>query len=187
MGLGVVDLFISAFDVPLSPGGDDGHVGGKALDAQLEPDLVVALAGAAVGDGVGVLGLGDLHQLLGDDGSCKGGAQQVLLIAGAHLQGGPDDVLHHLVGQVGDVQLAGAGLDGLLLQTVQLVALAHIGGHGDDLGIVVVLLQPGDDDGCIQAAGIGQDDLLDVFLIFLHDGFLRMCCLMMVELYVINE
>ena len=33
---------------------------------------------------------------------------------------------------------------------LQLVALAHVGGYGDDLGVVVVLLQPGADDGCVQ-------------------------------------
>ena len=185
VGLGVVDLLVPALDVPLSPGGDDGHVRGEPLDGQLEPHLVVALAGAAVGDGVGALRLGDLHQLLGDDGPGKGGAQQVLLIGGAHLQRGDDDVVHHLVGQVRDVQLAGAGLDGLLLQALQLVVLAHVAGHGDDLRVVVVLLQPGDDDGRIQAAGIGQHDLLDVLLI--HSLVpSALCCLMMFELYAIH-
>ena len=169
VGLGVVDLLVTALDVPLPPGGDDGHIRGEPLDGQLKPHLVVALAGAAVGDGVGALRLGDLHQLLGNDGSCKGRAQQILLIAGAPLQGGDDDLVHHLVGEVCDVQLAGAGLDGLLLQPLQLVVLAYVTGYGDDLGVVVVFLQPGDDDGCIQSAGIGQHDLLDVFLI--HNEF----------------
>ena len=103
VGLGVVDLLVTALDVPLPPGGDDGHIRGEPLDGQLKPHLVVALAGAAVGDGVGALRLGDLHQLLGNDGSCKGRAQQILLIAGAHLQGGDDDLVHHLVGEVCDV------------------------------------------------------------------------------------
>ena len=166
VGLGVVDLLVPALDVPLPPGGDDGHLRGEALDGQLKADLIVALAGAAVGDGVGLLGLGDLHQLFADDGAGEGGAQQVLLVAGAHLQRGDDDVVHHLVGEVRDVQLAGAGLDGLLLQALQLVPLAHVGGHGDDLRVVVILFQPGDDDGCIQAAGISQHNFFDIILIF---------------------
>ena len=173
MSLGVVDLLVPPLDVPLSPGGDDGHLGSKALDGQLEPDLVVALAGAAVGDGVGALSLGDLHQLLGNDGPGEGGAQQVLLVAGAHLHGGDDDLIDHLVGQIRDVQLGGAGFDGLLLQPLQLVVLAHITGHGDDLGVVVVFLEPGNDDGRVQAAGVGQHDLLDVLFILFHDGFLH--------------
>ena len=64
---GVVDLLVAALDVPLPPGGDDGHLRGEALDGQLEADLVVALAGAAVGDGVRALLLGDVHQALADD------------------------------------------------------------------------------------------------------------------------
>ena len=164
MGLRVVDLLVAALDVPLTPGGDDGHLRGEALDGQLEADLIVALAGAAVGDGVRALLFGDLHQPLADDGPGEGGAQKIVLIFGAHHHGGDHYAVHHLVHQVLDVQLGRAGLDGLRLQTLQLVALAHVGGNGDDLRVIVVLLQPGDDDGCIQAAGIGQHDLLDIFL-----------------------
>ena len=167
MGLGIVDLLVTALDGPLTPGGDDLHLGGEALDGQLEPDLVVALAGAAVADGVGALLLGDIHQALGDDGTGKGGAQQIVLVLGTHHHRGDDHVVHHLVGQVLNVQLGGTGLDGLLLQTVQLAALAHVGGDGDDLGVIVVLLQPGDDDGSIQTAGIGEHN----FFHFSHDAF----------------
>ena len=172
VGLGVVDLFVTALDVPLSPGGDDGHFGSEALDGQFETHLVVALAGAAVGDGVGTFGLGNLHQLLGDDGPGKGGTQQVLLVLGSHHHGGDDDIVHHLVHQIRHIQLGGAGLDGLLLQAVQFVVLAHVASHGDDLRIVVVLLQPGDDDGRVQAAGVGQYDLLDVLFILSHGMYL---------------
>ena len=42
VGLRVVDLLVAALDVPLPPGGDDGHLRGEALDGQLEADLVVA-------------------------------------------------------------------------------------------------------------------------------------------------
>ena len=170
VGLSVVDLLVAGHDVPLTPGGDDLQLGSKALDGQLETHLVVALAGAAVADGVGTLGLGDLHQLLGDNGAGEGGAQQVGLILGVGHDGGDDDVVHHLVGQVGHDQLAGAGLEGLLLQTFQLGALTHIAGDGDDLGITVVFLQPGNDDRGVQTAGIGEDHFLD--LLISHDVFL---------------
>ena len=71
-------------------------------------------------------------------------------------------LIHHLIHQIQHIQLGRAGLDGLLLQALQLVILAHVAGHGDDLGIVVVLLQPGDDDGRIQTAGVGEDNFLDL-------------------------
>ena len=67
------DLFVSALDVPLTPGGDDGHIRCKTLDGQLEAHLVVALAGAAMADGVGVFLLGDLHQAFADDGPGESG------------------------------------------------------------------------------------------------------------------
>ena len=44
-----------------------GQLGREGLDGQLKADLVVALAGAAVADGVGALRFGDLHDALGDD------------------------------------------------------------------------------------------------------------------------
>ena len=44
--------------------------------------------------------------------------------------------------------------------------LSHVAGDGDDLGVVVVLLQPGDDDGRIQTAGIGQHYFLISLMIF---------------------
>ena len=174
MRLGVVDLFLSGLDGPLSPGSDDLHAGRQGLDRQFEADLVVALAGAAVADGVGALFQGDLGQLNADQGTGKGGTHEIILILGAGLDGGEDVILHKLTGQVQHVQLGGAGLDGLFLQPFQLVGLAHVAGDGDDLGIIVVFLQPGDDDGRIQTAGIGENDLLDVFLMD-HSGFLLFC------------
>ena len=173
VGLGVVDFLVPGLDVPLPPGGDDLHLRSEPLDGQFKPDLVVALAGGAMGNGVGPFRQGDFRQLLADDGPGKGGAQQIGLVLGAHLQSGDDDVVHHLVHQVGHNQLAGAGGNGLGLQALQLIGLAHIAGNGNDLGIVVVLLQPGDDDRRIQAAGIGQHNFLDVILVC-HVNTLRM-------------
>ena len=185
VGLGVVDLLVTALDAPLTPRGDDGHIGGQRFQGQLKADLVVALAGAAVADGVGVLLLGDLSQRGSDTGTRVGGAQQVVLILGVGLQAGPDVVFDVVLLQVEDVQLGRAGLDGLLLQAVQLGALADVAGDCDDLAVVVVFLQPGNDDGGVQTAGVRQNYLFDVFLILFHDElpslFLyqdaRVCCL----------
>ena len=164
MGFGVVDFLVPGLDIPLPPGSDDLHIGSKPLDGQLKPNLVVALAGGAVGNGVGTFSQSDFCQLLADDRPGEGGAQQVSFILSAHLHGRNDDLVHHFVHQIGNDQLAGTGGDGLSFQTFQLVSLTDVAGHGDDFGIVVVLLQPGDDNGCIQSAGVGQNNLFDVFL-----------------------
>ena len=137
------------------------------LESNLQANDILQLVDEEYGvSHYGIL-LGDLHQALGDDGTGKGGAQQIVLVLGTHHHRGDDHVVHHLVGQVLNVQLGGTGLDGLLLQTVQLAALAHVGGDGDDLGVIIVLLQPGDDDGSIQTAGIGEH----YFFHFSHDVF----------------
>ena len=53
-------------------------------------------------------------------------------------------------------------ISALLPRRLELAALAEIGGEGDDLGAEFGL-QPFQDDGGVEAAGIGEHDLLDVF------------------------
>ena len=174
MRLGVVDLLVPGLDGPFPPGSDHGHVRQEVLDGQLEADLVVALAGAAVADGVRVFLLRDLRQALGDAGTGVAGAQEVVFIDGSGLHGGDDVFVDVFVRQVQHVELGRAGLEGLFLQAFQLVRLADVAGHGDDFRIVVVFLEPGDDDGSIQSAGIGQDDFLILGMVRgAHASFLR--------------
>ena len=52
---------------------------------------------------------------------------------------------------------------------LQFRALPHVRGHGNDFAALVMLLEPGDDDGRVQTAGIGQNDLL----ILLHQMCIR--------------
>ena len=156
--LGVLDLLFAGLDVPDTPGGDDLHVGVEGLDGQLEADLVIALAGAAMANGGAVLLVGDLHQALGDQGTGEGGTQQVLaLVDGAGLHGGPDELLDELLAQVGDVELLSAALGSLLVQGLELFALTHVTGHADHVA-VIVFLQPRDDNGRIQTTGVRQQN-----------------------------
>ena len=164
MSLGVVDLFVTALDVPLTPGSNDGHIGAQGFEGQLKTHLIVALASAAVADGIRAFLDGDIGQSLCNAGACKAGAQQVVLVLCTELQGGEDVVLHKVLLQIQNVQLGSAGSLGLFLQAVQLGALAHVTGNGDDFAVVVVFLQPGNDDGGIQTTGVGQNDFFDVFL-----------------------
>ena len=185
VGFGVIDFLITALDVPLTPRGDDGHFGCQGLEGQFKTDLIVALTGAAVADGVGMLFLGDVGQCGGDAGARMGGAQQVILILGVSLQAGPDVVFHIILLQVQNIQLGSACLESLLLQTVQFGALADIAGNGNDFAVVIVFFQPGNDDGSIQTAGVCQNDFFDVLFVLFHDSYLSQsylfrtpgCCL----------
>ena len=60
-----------------APGRDDLDVGLEAVEGELEADLVVALAGAAVRDVVAALLLGDGHHAASDDGARERGTKQV--------------------------------------------------------------------------------------------------------------
>ena len=99
------------------------------------------------------------------------GAQQVLFVNGPGLHAGHNVVGSVFLGQIQYIQLAGAGFDGLLLQTLQLIGLAHIAGNGNDLAVIVVFLQPRDNDGSIQAAGVGKNDFFNGILI--HNNYLQ--------------
>ena len=117
-----------------------------------------------MGDGVGPFDLGDLHLPLGDQRPGDGGAEQVVpLVDGVGAEHREDEVADELLAQVVDVDLVGAGGNGLVADRVQFVPLPEVGGEGDHLAAVLVL-QPLEDDGGVQPAGIGEDDLFHFFL-----------------------
>ncbi len=45
--------------------------------ARIETHLVIALAGGAVGNGLGAMGMGDAHQVFGDQRAAKRGGHGV--------------------------------------------------------------------------------------------------------------
>ncbi len=107
LGLAVGDLILAGLhgpDVGHAPRGDNLDVRSQGLDAELEADLIVALAGRAVADGDGVLLAGNLDQLLHDGRAGHGGAEQVFIfIDGAGLHAGHDEVLGEIVADVFDI------------------------------------------------------------------------------------
>ena len=171
--LGVVDLLLAGLDAPLPPRGDDGHIGRERLDGELETHLIVALARAAVADGVGVLRLCYLHDALGDDGTRKGGAQHIFLVLRTRLDGGDDVLVHEFVGEILDVQLGRARFQRLFLEPFKLVRLPYVAGDRDDFAVVVVLFEPRDDDGSVQAARVCQHDFLYLALVHKLPAVLR--------------
>ena len=93
------------------PGRDDLDLRVEGEIAQLEADLVVALARGAVGDVLRLFRVGDLDLALGDERPRQRGAEQIAaLVDGVGLDGGEDVVGDELRLEVLDVDLRGAGL-----------------------------------------------------------------------------
>ena len=164
MLLGVVQQSGAAVQVPHAPGGDHLDVGLEGVVAQFEPDLIVALAGGAVGDRVGADFVGDLDLALGDQRPGDRGAEQVCaLVQRVGAEHGEDEIADEFFAQVVDIDVARLDAQQFGLRTggLQLLALADIGGEGHHLA-AIGFLQPAQDDGSIEAAGIGQHDFFDV-------------------------
>ena len=175
----ILDLLLTAVQLPETPRSDNVHLRCKCMNSQFETNLIVALAGAAVADRVSAFLQRDINNTLCDDRTSERGTQQVLLVGCARLHGRDDVVINEVLGQILDVQLGRAGLERLLLQTVQLGALTDVAGNRDNL-TAVMLLQPRNEYRSIQTAGICQNN----FVIFLFHVFdLAFCVFSMVLLY----
>ena len=151
----ILDLFLTGLDIPDSPGSDNLHLGSECLDSKLETNLIVALTCAAVADSICAFSLCNLNNSLCDNGTCKGCAEEVILLVNcACLECGEDVLVYKLFLKVLDVELGSACSDCLLLKTVKLCALTDITGYCDNFAVVVVFFEPGDDDGCIKTARV---------------------------------
>ncbi len=143
-------------------GGDHFDVGLQRIITQFEAHLVVALAGGAMGDGVGAHFLRDLDLLLGDQRPRDGGAQQIDALidrigAEHRKHESRTNSSAHILDE--DVLRLDAQQQRLLAGGFDLLALAEVGGEGHDLGAIFGL-QPFEDDRRVQATRIGQHHLL---------------------------
>ena len=160
MLLSIVEKPGARVEIPLAPGCDDLDVGIERVIAELEADLVVALAGGAMGDGIGADLAGDLDLAFGDQRPRDRGAEQVgAFIERVGAKHREDEVAHELLAQIVDKDLASAEQLGLAARRFELLALAQIGGEGDDLA-AIGLLQPAQDHRGVEPARIGQHHLL---------------------------
>ena len=126
--------------LPFAPRRDDLDVGLERVGRELEPHLVVALAGRAVGDRVRPDFAGDLDQPLGDQRPRDRGAEQILaLVLRVGAEHREHVVAHEFLAQVLDEDVLGLDAEhfGLRARGLQLLALAEVGGEGDDLGAVI--------------------------------------------------
>ena len=124
---------------PFAPGRDDLDVGLERVGGELEAHLIVALAGRAVGDRVGADLARDVDQALGDQRPRDRGAEQILaLVLRVGAEHREHVVAHELLAQVLDEDVLGLDAEqlGLAARRLELLALAEVGGEGDDLAAV---------------------------------------------------
>ncbi len=163
--LRVGDGIFAGIDVPLAPGGDDLQIWRNRFVGEFETNLIVAFAGAAVGKAVGAELQRDFRLALAEDGPGHGGAEQVgVLVDGAGAQRGPDVLTDELFAQVFDVRGGGAGGESFFARGFEIFLLADVANHGDDFALIV-FFEPGNDDGSVEAAGIGEDYFFGFWLV----------------------
>ena len=144
---------------PLADGGDNRHAGREGSDAHLNANLVVALAGAAVGDGRCAVLLRRLGQAAGNQRPAQRRRQRILpLVDGAGPQRRPQKFINQRRARIHGNRIRCAHGISALPDGFQ-VNHPQVNGAGDDLGIVI-FLEPGYGNGGIQSAGIGKDDFL---------------------------
>ena len=154
--LAVGDRFLAAHP-PLPGRGQHLEFGRQGTDGHIEAHLVVALAGAAMGHRIGTHLPGHLHQPPGDQRAGQGGGQRIAtLVEGIGADGGEGELGDEGFNQVAHDRLAGAAVEGLAANRLELIALTEVGGEGDHLLHAPFLLEIGDADTGVDAAGIGQ-------------------------------
>ena len=149
-------------------GGNDFQLGGQAAEPDFEADLIVALAGAAVGDVSAAELLGGLHQMLHNERPGNGGDQRVLLHV--HAVGpncGQAVVISEFVFHVDDDGFDGTTIEGTLAHGFHvLAALTQVEGNGNDF-TTGHFRQVWDSNGGVKATGICEDYTVGHNVIFL--------------------
>ena len=124
---------------------DHLHAGVVRLEGELEADLVVALAGAAVHDRLGAELERELRDRLGDHRPRERGDQRVLaLVEGVRLQGAFATWSSAKASCGRAARRSAPAASPRAIEAPEVGLLADVDEHGDDLVEAVVLLQPGD-------------------------------------------
>ena len=152
-------------DIRHTPWSDDIKVRCQCLDGELETNLIIALTGRTMADGLRALLPCDLDELLRDRRTCHRRTEQVLVLIGRiGLETRKHIVVAEVIRDILDVQLRRTGDLRTLRQSIQLVALSYIDTAADNL-ITEGLLQPWHDTGRIETTGVSQNDLLTLRII----------------------
>ncbi len=157
--LGERDRLLAGPGVVADRGGQHLEIRGQRGESDLEAHLVVALAGAAVGDDAAAVFTGRAHQMLDDQRPAQCGHQRVTVhIERVRLDGRQAVLLGELVAGIDHDRFDGTAIQGALADDLHvLAALAEVDGHGHHL-FAGLLADPADGHRGVQAAGIRQDD-----------------------------
>ncbi len=152
-----VHFLLAGVHIPLANRGDDLQRGVQRLDGGLEANLVVALAGAAMGHVLGTELMGGVYQVLGDQRAGKGGYQRVLVLeVGVGEQGLGQVVGGEVLAHVGDDAVHRTRSQRALLNLLQaFVLLTYLAHNGDNVEVLLVL-KPLDANAGVQAARVGE-------------------------------
>ena len=105
MGAGIIDRLFPRTNVPQAPWCDHAQMGRQRSVGELEPDLVVSLSRASVGDSVGMLPECYVYLVFCLEGPCDGCSQQVFtLVQSSRSQEGKQVVFHELFPHVEKIQ-----------------------------------------------------------------------------------
>ena len=177
--LTVFDLVIPAH-APIAYGSNYIDVRAQSCDAHFQADLVVAFAGAAVGDGISVVLPGRRDQIPGDERASQGRGQRVLLLVDRPgLQGREQEFVDQRVPAVDRECLDCADTQRPLADGLQ-VHHSQVDGQGDYV-CVVLLLQPRDRHCGVQSPAVSQHDLWFRHLLV---GLLHQFCEFVIRLFI---
>ena len=134
----------------------DRRIEGAGFD--IEPYLIVALAGAAVGNRARLFDAGDLDQLPRNQRPAERRPHWIaVFVDRVGLERRQDVVARELLADVEHVGADGAAGERAIAHVLELLPLTEVQRDGHDLG-AVFLGQPWNGDGGIEAAGIRQHD-----------------------------
>ncbi len=133
----------------------------KRGESDFETDLVVTLAGAAVGDHAAAVLPGCGHQMLRDQRPAQRRDQWIAVhVESIGLNGTQAVLVSELVAGVDHDRLGGPAVHGPLAHDLHiLAALSEVDGDGHHL-FAGLPADPADGHRGVQAAGVGQDDAL---------------------------
>ena len=153
---GVGDERLAGGEVPFAPWCYDADVRLVRIVAEFEPHLVVALARRPVGHRVGAGLAGDLDLPPGDERAGDRRPEEIdALVERVGAEHREDVIARERLAQILDVDLPRAERFRPGARGRQFLALADVGGEGDDLA-AVALLQPAQDDRRVEPAGVGE-------------------------------